>query len=89
MKKKYRDSLVREAHILAFHGDIPYKNIAQYLCLTKNELHYVLYSLKPKKKTISINEFASWFHENYGEALLEEFTITESFLNFFTLEKYK
>jgi len=89
MKTKYRDSLVTEAHGLAFHCDIPYKNIAQYLCLTKNELHYVLYRLKPKPKEIDILDFARWFHENYGEDYKEELTVTESFLDFFTLEEYK
>ncbi len=72
MEKKYPDSLVKEAHFLAFSGEIPNKDIAKYLRLTKNELNYVLYTLKPKEKLKA-----------------KEPTITESFLDFFTLEEYK
>jgi len=50
MEKKYPDSLVKEAHFLAFSGEIPNKDIAKYLRLTKNELNYVLYTLEPKEK---------------------------------------
>ena len=89
MEKKYPDSLVKEAHFLAFSGEIPNKDIAKYLCLTNSELKYVLYTLKPKPKEIDIHKFAHWFHENYGEDYQEKPTITESFLDFFTLEKYK
>lgn len=72
MEKKYPDSLVKEAHFLAFSGEIPNEDIAKYLRLTKNELKYVLYTLKPKEKPKP-----------------KERTITESFLDFFTLEEYK
>jgi len=92
MKKKYPDSLIKEAHFLAFSGEIPNEDIAKYLRLTKNELKYVLYTLKPKPTIdeMYIEQFEQDIERNYKLLKKEkELTITESFLDFFTLEEYK
>ena len=91
-KEKYPNSLVTKAHKLAFETEVPNKEIAKKLKLTDRQLRYVLYKLKPKPTIdeMYIEQFEQDIERNYKLLKKEkELTITESFLDFFTLEEYK
>jgi len=45
----YNNSLLLEAHQLAFETDMPNKKIAKKLKLNMNQLDYALYELEPQK----------------------------------------
>ncbi len=92
MKKKYSDNLIRAAHDLAFRTAVPNKEITKRLELTDRQLRYVLYKLKPKPTIdeMYINHFEQDIERSFKLLRKEkELTITESFLDFFTLEEYK
>ena len=83
-KKKYPNSLVTKAHKLAFETKVPNAEIRKKLKLTDRQLRYVLYKLKPQ--LYSLDE---WVEQGKQSEKQRNPTITESFLDFFTLEKFK
>ena len=92
MKKKYSNNLIHNAHTLAFRNGEPHKEVARRLKITNRQLRYVLYKLKPKPTIdeMFINHFEQDIERSFKLLRKEkELTITESFLDFFTLEEYK
>lgn len=92
MKTKYSNSLIYKAHYLAFKTDMDNKAIAKKLKITKGQLRYVLY--QHKSKPILDEMYIERIKQDIEDSdkLLrkeKELTITESFLDFFTLEEYK
>ena len=90
MEKKYSNELITKAHKLAVWQSN--KEVAKALKLTDRQLRYVLYKLKPLPTIdeMYIKQFEQDIERSYKLLKKEkELTITESFLDFFTLEKYK
>jgi len=75
---KHSQKLVDQAHDLAFRGDLSNKQIAYIMELTDNQLAYILYQRR-----------ATDVDPTTIQRVLEEPTITESFLNFFISEDFK
>ena len=74
---KHSQKLIDQAHELSVWQ--PNKEVAKELNLTANQLHYVLYKLKPQQI----------IPERERTLQAKEPTITESFLNFFISEDFR
>jgi len=77
---KHSQKLIDKAHDLAFRGELSNKAIAKKLKLTANQLHYILYA----------KQDSGYWIEDVKEIMnKKEPTITESFLDFFILDKFR
>ena len=74
---KHSQKLIDQAHELSVWQ--PNKEVAKELYLTANQLHYVLYKLKPQQI----------IPERERTLQAKEPTITESFLDFFISEDFR
>ena len=91
---KYPQELIDRAHDLAFKGDLSNKEIAKKLNLTANQLHYILYTKQDSGYWIKEMKDLKDKHGFYKESVTDPVppkkpTLTESFLDFFTLKRFR
>ena len=91
---KYPQELIDRAHDLAFKGDLSNKEIAKKLNLTANQLHYILYTKQDSGYWIKEMKDLKDKHGFYKESVTDPVppkkpTIAESFLDFFTLKRFR
>tara|TARA_R110001592_G_scaffold28591_4_gene104659 strand:+ start:359 stop:658 length:300 start_codon:yes stop_codon:yes gene_type:complete len=97
---KHSQKLIDKAHDLAFRGELSNKAIAKKLKLTANQLHYILYAKQDSgywiedvkeimKKTSPAKDKHGYYKDHEVIEPKKEPTITESFLDFFILDKFR
>jgi len=91
---KHSQELIDRAHDLAFKGDLSNKEIAKKLNLTANQLHYILYTKQDSGYWIKEMKDLKDKHGFYKESVTDPVppkkpTIAESFLDFFTLKRFR
>jgi|TARA_R110001632_G_scaffold184413_1_gene304562 hypothetical protein len=91
---KHSQELIDQAHDLAFKGDLSNKEIAKKLNLTANQLHYILYTKQDSGYWIKEMKDLKDKHGFYKESVTDPVppkkpTIAESFLDFFTLKRFR
>ena len=91
---KHSQELIDRAHDLAFKGDLSNKEIAKKLNLTANQLHYILYTKQDSGYWIKEMKDLKDKHGFYNESVTDPVppkkpTIAESFLDFFTLKRFR
>jgi len=96
---KHSQELIDQAHDLAFKGDLSNKEIAKKLNLTANQLHYILYTKTDSgywvKEMKDLKEMRSVLDKHFFEESVtdpvppKKPTIAESFLDFFTLKRFR
>ena len=91
---KHSQELIDQAHDLAFKGDLSNKEIAKKLNLTANQLHYILYTKQDSgywiKEMKDLKDKHGFYKESVTDPVpLKKPTIAESFLDFFTLKRFR
>ena len=91
---KHSQELIDRAHDLAFKGDLSNKEIAKKLNLTANQLHYILYTKTDSGYWVKEMKDLKDKHGFYKESVTDPVppkkpTIAESFLDFFTLKRFR
>jgi len=91
---KHSQELIDQAHDLAFKGDLSNKEIAKKLNLTANQLHYILYTKTDSGYWVKEMKDLKDKHGFYKESVTDPVppkkpTIAESFLDFFTLKRFR
>ena len=102
---KYPQELIDRAHDLAFKGDLSNKEIAKHLksfwpeifkddAKIANQLHYILYTKQDSGYWIKEMKDLKDKHGFYKESVTDPVppkkpTIAESFLDFFTLKRFR
>ena len=91
---KYPQKLIDQVHDLAFKGDLSNKEIAKKLNLTANQLHYILYTKTDSGYWVKEMKDLKDKHGFYKKSVTDPVppkkpTIAESFLDFFTLRRFR